>query len=216
MAWWWYMASSACELVWVALPTYFSLLCFGRLELKVDTSAHVCAHGAGGVSGEASSETIQRPVLVHLLPWSTMRSLYRKSTPMPNLVNLTSRPALHSFTTDISNYLARPGMMWQYHAATGSSGMSTYHVWVVCTWSPAGNMTEVGLFATFLLCTGVPKANKWLVAPESNMAHYLILCRLMSIVWRVMFGGGCSDGSWKFARSLRAPKLNLVVICGCT
>ena len=83
------MASSACELVWVALSKDCSLLDFKKLELKVCTGAHVHAHGAGIVLGEASSGTIERPVLVHLLLVSTRRPLYRTSTPMPNLVNLT-------------------------------------------------------------------------------------------------------------------------------
>ena len=53
------MASSAWELVCVALPKYCSLVGVGRFELTGDDS------------GEASSGTIQRPVLVHFLPVST-------------------------------------------------------------------------------------------------------------------------------------------------
>ena len=65
------MASSAYDLVWLEVSKYCSLLGFGKLELNVGTGAHVCAHGAGVVFGGVSSGTIQRYVLVHLLPAST-------------------------------------------------------------------------------------------------------------------------------------------------
>ena len=82
------MASAACELVYVALHRYCSLLEVGRLELIDD------------LLGEVLNGTTQRAVLAHLLPVSTKRPLYRTSNPMPNLVNLTLHPSLHSFTTD--------------------------------------------------------------------------------------------------------------------
>ena len=61
--------------------------------------------------GVVSSGTIHRPVVIHLLPSSTSCPRYRISTPIPNLVNETSHPASHSFTTEMSEYEARPGMM---------------------------------------------------------------------------------------------------------
>ena len=51
------------------------------------------------------------PVLVHLRPDNTSLPLYLTSTPIPNLVNDTSHPASHSFTTEISECDANPGKM---------------------------------------------------------------------------------------------------------
>lgn len=53
--------------------------------------------------------TIQRPVLVHLLPVSTIRPLYL--TLQSIFVNVTSHPALHNVTTDIRDRDANPGMI---------------------------------------------------------------------------------------------------------
>ena len=61
--------------------------------------------------GVVSNGTIQRPVVKHLLPLSTSCPRYRTSTPIPNFVNATSHPALHSFTTEIREYEAKPGTM---------------------------------------------------------------------------------------------------------
>lgn len=56
-----------------------------------------CVHGAGDVFAEALSGTTQRP-MVHFLAVSTRLPRYRTSTSIQNLMNLTSRPALHSCT----------------------------------------------------------------------------------------------------------------------
>ena len=93
------MASSAWEIICVALPKYCLLVGVGRLELL------------GGSLGEASRRTIQRSVLVHSLPVSTRRPLYRTSTCMPNFVKLTLHPSSYSFTNDIRETLASPGMI---------------------------------------------------------------------------------------------------------
>ena len=52
--------------------------------------------------------------------------------------------------------------------------MSQSPVCVECAWSPSGNMNTIGFFATIFSRTSTPKAKKRLVAPESNMAHFLI------------------------------------------
>ena len=53
--------------------------------------------------------TNHRPVRVHLLPDNTSLPLYLPSTPIPDFVNDTSYPALHSFTTEIRECDANPG-----------------------------------------------------------------------------------------------------------
>ena len=89
------------------LPNYLSPIGCEALELlhvsngDVDLMSHVVS----------SSWTIQRTVLVHFLPVSIRRPLYYTSTLMPNFVNTTSHPALHSFTTEIRELFSRPEMM---------------------------------------------------------------------------------------------------------
>ena len=61
--WWWYIASSACELVLYKLPAYRS---FDELHLFVDCCL---LRDDVVVSGELDSGTNNRPVLVHLLPF---------------------------------------------------------------------------------------------------------------------------------------------------
>ena len=57
------------------------------------------------------SVTIYRSVFVHLLPMSTTLPLYCSLIPIPNLMNDTSDPALHSLTSNIEEYVAKSGMM---------------------------------------------------------------------------------------------------------
>ena len=59
--WWWYIASSACELVLSKLPAYSS---FDELHLFFDCCL---LRDDVVVSGGLGSDTIHRPVLVHLL-----------------------------------------------------------------------------------------------------------------------------------------------------
>ena len=151
------MASSALVLVCVALAACCSSVVCARLQLL---SASCFMTGGIWVLGVFVSGTIQRPVLVHLLPVSTTFPLYRTSTPMPHFVNETSHPASHNFTTDISECDASPGMTWQYRAARGSIGMSRSPVCDDCTWSPSGSVTEIGYPAICSLQTGAPVTKK--------------------------------------------------------
>ena len=128
------------------------------------------------------SGTIHKPVFLHLWPVSTTLPLYRTSTLIPYLVNDTSQPALHNFTTEMSEYLSKPGRMCANLAACGSSGRSKSPVWVLCILSPSGSDTLMGCCAGFLLTVGALMTRKWLVAHESNTAHSCMLSRLMSTV----------------------------------
>ena len=57
-----------------------------------------------------ANRTIQRPVLVHALPWSTNCPLYLTLAPMPNFMNCSLHLVLHGFVTDIREMFARPEM----------------------------------------------------------------------------------------------------------
>ena len=103
--WWWYIASSACELVLYKLPAYSS---FAELHLFVDC-CFMCNDMVG--SGGLYSGTIHRPVLMHLLLFMIILTLYRTSTPIPHFVNDNSHPASQSFTTEMSEYDAKSGMI---------------------------------------------------------------------------------------------------------
>ena len=61
--WWWYIASSACELVLCKLPAYSS---FDELHLFVDCCL---LRDDVVVSGGLDSGTIHKPVFLHLLPF---------------------------------------------------------------------------------------------------------------------------------------------------
>ena len=60
---------------------------------------------------EIDSGNIHRPVLVHLLPVIISLPLYLTSTPIPHFVNDTSHRDSQSFTTKMSEYDAKSGMI---------------------------------------------------------------------------------------------------------
>jgi len=101
-------------------------------------------------------------------------------------VNVTVHPALHIVTTESREWDARPGMMWAARAPAGRSGRSRVQVCVDCTLSPLGRRAMRGTVAGTMLVAGASVVRKWLVAPESRIAHRLILMVLASvvIVWR--------------------------------
>ena len=106
----------------------------------------VCA-GLGGVSG-----SIQRPVLAHLRPQSITCPRYL--TTQPILVNVTSHPALHNFTTDNSECVASPGMTCAILALAGNAGIGSWHVWVDLIRSPFGSCTDIGIVASMTSFVG--------------------------------------------------------------
>ena len=144
-------------LVCVALGACCSRVVRARLQL-LSVSCFMCE--GTWFLGVFVSGTTHRPVLVHLLPVSTTLPLYLTSTPIPHFVSETSHPALHNFTTDISECDASPGMTWQNRAARGNIGMSKSPVCEDCTWSPSGSVTEIGSLAICLLQTGAPVTKK--------------------------------------------------------
>ncbi len=66
----------------------------------------------------------------------------------------------------------------------GSLGKSNVHVCMDCTWSPLGKRATIGLVASCTLVTGALVVRKLLVAPESKIAHLLMVSMPMLTVQR--------------------------------
>ena len=60
--------------------------------------------------------------------------------------------------------------------------MDRVHVCVELMCAPSGSFTLSGFLAYWRSLVGAAMTKKWLVAPESRMAHSWILCMLMSTV----------------------------------
>ena len=102
----------------------------------------------------------------------------------PILVKCTVHPALHRVTTDRSECEARPGIMWAARALGGREGMSRVHVCVECTRAPFGRWVMMGVVVGRILVAGALVVRKWLVVPESRMAHLLMVSALVLIVFK--------------------------------
>jgi hypothetical protein len=102
----------------------------------------------------------------------------------PILVKVTVQPALHIVTMDRRECDARPGMMWAFLVAAGSSGRSRVQVCVDCTLSPFGRQATRGTVAAQMFVAGALVVRKWLIAPESRIAHRLMVSALVEIVLR--------------------------------
>ena len=100
----------------------------------------------------------------------------------PILENKTLHPALHRVTAEMSECDARPGMMWAARALGGRDGRSSVHVCVDCTRSPLGRRAVIGVLVGVMLSAGALVVRKWLVAPESRMAHRLMVSASVDIV----------------------------------
>ena len=59
-------------------------------------------------------------------------------------------------------------------------------VWVDCTLSPLGSHAMRGTVAGMMLVAGASVVRKWLVAPESRMAQFLMVAASVEIVLRRM------------------------------
>ena len=90
-------------------------------------------------------------------------------------VKVTVHPALHMVTTERREWDARPGMIWAARAPVGRSGRSRVQVCVDCTLSPLGRRAMMGTSAGTMLVAGASVVRKWLVAPESRIAHFLMV-----------------------------------------
>jgi hypothetical protein len=126
--------------------------------------------------------TIHKPVLVHLCPQTIVRPRYT----MVHLifVKVTVHPALHMVTSKRREWDARPGMIWAARAPAGRSGRSRVQVCVDCTLSPLGRRAMRGTSAGTMLVAGASVVRKWLVAPESRIAHRLMVVASVVIVRR--------------------------------
>ena len=100
----------------------------------------------------------------------------------PIFENVTSQPALQRFTTDNNECAARFGRMCACRARRGSWSRSSVHVCVVLIFSPFGSFARMGETASSLLVYGADVMRKWLLAPESIMAHSCTLAELMVTV----------------------------------
>jgi hypothetical protein len=126
------------------------------------------------------SGSIHRPMRVHFRPQTIVRPQYL--TMHPILVKCTSHPALHKVTMDRSECEARPGMMWAARASRGRAGMLRVQVCVECTCSSLGRHTMIGVIVCCTFEAGAVVVRKWLVAPESRMAQWLMVLALVVTV----------------------------------
>ena len=99
-------------------------------------------------------------------------------------VKVTMHPALHMVTTKRREWDARPRMMWTALAPTGIAGRLRVQVCVDCTLSLLGRQAMRGTVAGMMLVMGALVVRKLLVAPESRMAHCLMVAALVVIVLR--------------------------------
>ncbi len=101
----------------------------------------------------------------------------------PIFVKVTLHPALHMVTTKRRECAARPGMIWAVQARLGRDGRSSVHVWVDDTHSPLGRGAMSGTTAGRMLVAGAAVVRKWLAAPESRKAHFLMVSASVLIVF---------------------------------
>jgi hypothetical protein len=93
-------------------------------------------------------------------------------------------PALHIVTTESNECDARLGITWAARAPAGRSGKSRVQVCVDCTLSPFGRRGMMGTAARTMFVAGASVVKKWLVAPESRMAHCFMVAASTLIVLR--------------------------------
>ncbi len=99
-------------------------------------------------------------------------------------VKVTVHPALHMVTTGKREWDARLGMMWAALAPMGSVARLRVQVCIDCTLLPLGRRVMRGTATGMMLVAGALVVRKWLVAPESRMAHCLMVAALVIIVLR--------------------------------
>jgi hypothetical protein len=62
--------------------------------------------------------------------------------------------------------------------------MSSVHMWVECTRLPLGRQAMMGMAVGRMFVAGAEVVRKRLVAPESRMAHHLIMSASVVIIFR--------------------------------
>ncbi len=102
----------------------------------------------------------------------------------PIFVKRTLHPALQSVTTLTRECNAKPGMMWARHAMAGRPGKSNVQMCLDCTWSLLGRHVMMGLLTSCTLVSGALVVRKLLIAPESKIAHLLMISMSMLVVQR--------------------------------
>ena len=102
----------------------------------------------------------------------------------PILVKCTVHPALHRVTMNRSECKARPGIMWAVQVLGGREGMLRVRVCVECTHAPFRRWVMMGVVVGRILVAGASVVRKWLVAPESRMAHLLMVLASVLIVFK--------------------------------
>jgi hypothetical protein len=101
-------------------------------------------------------------------------------------VKVTMHPALHIVMTESKECDARLGMTWAAWVPAGRSGKLRVQVCVDCTLSPFGRRVMRGTAARTMIVAGALVVKKWLVAPESRMAHCFMVVASTLIVLRRM------------------------------
>jgi hypothetical protein len=97
-------------------------------------------------------------------------------------VNVTLYPALHIMMMESNRCDARPGITWAARAPDGRFGKSRVQVCVDYTLSPFGRRAMRGTAARIMFVAGASVVKKWLIAPESRMAHHFMVAALTLIV----------------------------------
>ncbi len=101
-------------------------------------------------------------------------------------VKVTVYPGLHIVKTESNKCVARPGMTWATWAAAKKSGKSRVLVCVDCTLSSVGRWALKGTAVKTMFVAGALVVKKWLVPPESRMAHCFMVAASTLIVLRRM------------------------------
>ena len=88
---------------------------------------------------------------------------------------VTSQPASQNWPMESRGLEANSGTMCPVFASVGKSGKSISAVCVDSIVAPLGFVIRMGVVATRMLCTGVPRGKKWEVQPVSPMEANVVL-----------------------------------------
>ncbi len=84
-------------------------------------------------------------------------------------------PSLHMVMTENNKCDARLGITWAAWVPARRSGRLIVQLCVDCTLSPLFRWAMSGTVASMMLVAGALFVKKWLVTPESRMAHRLMV-----------------------------------------
>jgi hypothetical protein len=101
-------------------------------------------------------------------------------------IKVSVHPALHIVMMESNKCDARLGMTLAAWAPAGRSGKSRVQVCVDCTLSLFGRWAMMGTAARIMFVAGASVVKKWLIAPESRMAHHFMVAASTLIVLRRM------------------------------